>query len=165
MKRNVFFLISLFFFFSFSLKAQETKKIQWMSGFGLSINNEFFSISLQPGILYSFSPKIKTGMALQYSYAKSNKNYYGVNFKRNMYGGNLMAMYYPIKEIETSLEYEALRINETYNSVQKNYWSPGFFAGVGYMSKNFVVGFKFNFLYKEDGIYKEPLFPYVRIYF
>ncbi len=76
-----------------------------------------------------------------------------------------MALYYPVKEVETSLEYEALYINETYNSVDKTYWSPSLFAGVGYMSKNFAVGFKFNFLYKEDGIYKEPLIPYVRIYF
>jgi len=154
------------FFLSFQTGgAQELKKIQWMGGFGLSVNNEFFSISLQPGISYSFSEKFRTAVSFQYAYSKSNKNYYGVNFTRNMYGGNIFMMYYPIKELETSIEYEALRINETYNSIDKDYWSPGLFAGIGYMSKNFAVGFKFNFLYKEDGIYKEPLIPYIRIYF
>ncbi len=162
--RFIFFLFLLFSLFG-TIKGQETKKIQWMGGFGLSINNEFFSMSLQPGILYTLSPKIKTGLALQYSYSKSNKNYYGVNFSRNMYGGNYMLLYYPIDKIESSLEYEVLRINETYNSIDKNYWSPALFGGLGYKEKNFVVGFKFNFLFKENGIYKEPLIPYVRIYF
>ncbi len=165
MKSKILFFILFSNIIYFTSQSQETKKIQWMGGFGLSVNNEFFSISLQPGIMYSFSDKVKTGVAVQYAYSKSNKNYYGVNFSRNMYGGNAFALYYPIPELETSLEYEALRINETYNSVDKDYWSPGLFAGIGYMAKNFAVGFKFNFLYKEDGIYKEPLIPYVRIYF
>jgi len=165
MKQKFLFLISLLFFISLSLKAQEEKKLQFMGGFGLSVNSEFFSISLQPGIIYALHPKVKTGISLQYAYAKSNKNYYGVNFSRNMYGGNIIGLYYPVKGLETSLEYENLYINETYNSVKNKYWSPALFVGLGYMNQHFAVGFKYNFLYKEKGLYKEPLIPYIRIYF
>ncbi len=161
-----FLLIILFFLISFAGQAQKKdKKFQFFGGFGLSINTEFFSVSLQPGVLYNFSPKFKLGTALQYAYAKSNSNYYGVNYSRNMYGGNAMALFYPIDELEISGEYELLHINEIYNSVHSNYWSPALFGGVGYYAKHFVVGFKLNFLFSDKSIYKDPLIPFVRIYF
>ena len=166
MKQLKKIIMVLFVIFVFTNSFGQNKKLQYMGGFGLSLNSQFFSISLQPGVVYNFSEKFRLGIAAQYSYAKSNRNYYGVNFSRNMYGGNLMVMYYPIRKLEVSAEYELLKINEIYNSVHNKYLSPALFGGVGYYAKNFVVGFKFNFLYDENrSIYKDPLTPFVRIYF
>ncbi len=166
---KTFYKIFLFLFivsFTNNIQAQSrNKNIQFFGGFGLSINSEFFSFSVQPGILYHVSPKFKIGTAVQYSYAKSNRDYYAVRFSRNMYGGNALALYYPVSHLEISSEYEILHIDEIYNSVKNKYWSPALFGGVGYYSKNFAVGFKFDFLHSEKSIYKEALIPYVRIYF
>ncbi len=160
--RNIIFLFIVTI--SFQSNFAQKKKVQPFGGFGLSINSQFFSVSLQPGLKYNLSDKFQFGIAAQYSYAKSNRNYYGVNFTRHMYGGNLLAMYHPISDIEVSAEYELLKINEIYNSVRNNYLSPALFGGVGYYSKNFVVGFKFNFLQNDKSIYKDALVPFVRIY-
>ena len=150
-----------------SLQAQKKdKKISFYGGFSLSLSTDYTYISLQPGLIYHVHPKFKLGSGVQYTYLKSNKNYYGVNYSYNIYGFNAIALYYPYRELEFSLEFEDLYIKQNYNSVHNDFWSPGLFAGVAYRYGHVAAGFKYNFLYDPvKSVYQDAFIPFIRIYF
>ena len=140
-------LISLFFILlNFSTHAQETKpkKFSFYGGFGLSFSTGYTYISLQPGVIYHLHPKFKLGAGVQYTYLKSNKSYYGVNYKYNIFGFNTLVLYNPINELEVSAEYEDLYVKQNYNDIQKNFWSPALFGGLAYRYGPVAAGFKFR---------------------
>jgi len=142
------------------------KKIGFYGGFGLNLSTGYTYVSLQPGVIYNLSEKVKLGAGVQYTYLKSNKSYYGVNYKYNIYGFNTMALYLPLKEMEISAEYENLYVQQTYNSVENNFWSPALFGGLGYRYGPVVIGFKYNFLYDpKTSVYQDAFIPFVRVYF
>jgi len=153
---------------AFNVQAQQTqkKKISFYGGFGLSLATGYTYVSLQPGIIYHAHPKFKLGGGVQYTYLKSNKSYYGVNYSYNIYGFNLMSMYYPVKDMEMSIEFEDLYVNQNYNDIKNQFWSPALFGGVGYRYGAVVAGFKFNFLFdSKKSIYQDSFIPFIRIYF
>jgi hypothetical protein len=148
------------------LGQEKNKKISFYGGFGLSLATDNTYISLQPGALYNFSEKFKLGAGVQYTYLKSNKSYYGVNYKYNILGFNTMILTYPFKGMEISGEFEDLYVKQNFNGVENNFWSPALFGGLGYRYGPIVIGFKYNFLYKPDtSIYQDAFVPFVRIYF
>jgi len=167
MKKLFFLLIVGLVLLSPEVNAQEkTKKIGFFGGFGLSFSTGYTYISLQPGVMYHVSPKFKLGTGIQYSYLKSKKAYYGVNYKYNIFGFNTMAMFYPYKELEMSVEFEDLYVKQNYNNVQNNFWSPALFGGLGYRYGPVTAGFKFNFLFdQKTSVYQDAFIPFVRIYF
>ncbi len=160
-------LLNFLLFLSFQIKAQKTsKKISYYGGFGLNFSTGYTYFSLQPGIIYNASPKFKLGAGVQYTYLKSNKSYYGVNYKYNIYGYNAMALYYPYKELEVAAEYENLYVKQNFNGVANNFWSPALFGSLGYHYGPVVAGFKYNFLYDpEKSVYQDAFIPFVRVYF
>ena len=142
------------------------KKVGVYGGFGLSLATGYTYVSLQPGLIYHIHPKFKLGTGVQYTYLKSNKSYYGVNYSYNIYGFNLMNMYYPFKNLEMSVEFEDLYVQQNYNNVKNNFWSPALFGGMGYRYGAVVAGFKFNFLFDtQKSIYQDAIIPFFRIYF
>jgi len=165
--KKEYFILFLLFLLSYSMKAQKSnKKISYYGGFGLAISTGYTYISLQPGAIYHLNEKFKLGAGLQYTYLKSNKSYYGVNYTYNIFGFNSMVLYIPVKSLETSLEYENLYVKQNYNNIQNNFWSPALFAGIAYRYGNVAAGFKYNFLFdSKKSIYKDAFIPFVRIYF
>lgn len=159
--------ISILFVLSLQANAQKSsKKIGLYGGFGLNFGTGYTYISLQPGLIYHVSNKFKLGGGVQYTYLKSNKSYYGVNYKYHIYGFNTMVMYYPIKELEVSAEYENLYVKQNFNNVTNNFWSPALFGALGYHYGPVVAGFKYNFLYDpKKSVYQDAFTPFVRIYF
>ena len=166
MKPKILF-ISILLLLSLQSNAQKkSKKISYYGGFGLSLETGYTYFSVQPGLIYNLSEKFKLGAGVQYTYLKSNKSYYGVNYKYHIYGYNGMALYYPIKEMEVSLEYENLYVNQNYNNISKKFWSPALFGALGYHYGPVVAGFKYNFLYDpKKSIYQDAFTPFIRIYF
>ncbi len=168
-KIRLILLMSLYLGMFSTISAQvdkKDKKFSFYGGFGLSLSTGYTYISLQPGILYHVHPKMRLGAGVQYTYLKSNKSYYGVNYKYNIYGFNTLALYYPVKGLEISAEFEDLYVKQDYNDIENNFWSPALFGGVGYHYGPVVAGFKFNFLYDaEKSIYQDAFIPFVRIYF
>ncbi len=161
------FLVSVLLFLSFQIQAQKTsKKIGFYGGFGLSLGTGYTYFSLQPGIIYHAFEKFKLGAGVQYTYLKSNKSYYGVDYKYNIYGFNTMALFYPYKELEVSAEFEDLYVDQNFNNVSHKFWSPALFGGLGYRYGPVVAGFKFNFLFDpKTSIYQDAFIPFIRIYF
>jgi len=168
--KNTFYTLLIFSFLVFSNalfgQQENNKKIGFYGGFGLSLSTGFTYISLQPGIIYHLHPKYRMGAGIQYTYLKSNKTYYGVNYSYNIFGFNVMNMYYPAKELEISVEFEDLYVNQKYNDVRHKFWSPSLFGGMGYRYGQVVAGFKFNFLFdREKSIYQDAFIPFIRVYF
>ncbi len=166
MKPKILF-ISILLLLSLQSNAQKTsKKIGLYGGFGLNFSTGYTYFSLQPGLIYHVSNKFKLGTGVQYTYLKSNKSYYGVNYRYNIYGYNTMALFYPYKELEMSVEFEDLYIKQNYNNISNTFWSPALFGGLGYHYGPVVAGFKYDFLFDPTkSIYKEAFTPFVRIYF
>jgi len=163
------YILGLFFILvNLSVNAQQKKpkKISFYGGFGLSFSTGYTYISLQPGLIYHLHPKFKLGAGVQYTYLKSNKSYYGVNYKSNILGFNTMVLYNPVNELEISAEYEDLYVKQNYNDIQKNFWSPALFGGLAYRYGPVAAGFKYNFLFNQKtSIYQDAFIPFVRIYF
>jgi hypothetical protein len=167
MKKLFVLLYLAFLFFSFDIIAQtKEKKYNFYGGFGLGISNNYTYISLQPGIVYHWNTKFHSGVGVQYSYIRSHNSYDNVRHMSNIFGFNLLSMYYPANYIEFSVEFEDLFINQKYGDVNNNYWSPALFGGMAYRYGNVIAGLKYNFLFDEKtSIYKNAFAPFIRIHF
>jgi hypothetical protein len=163
---SLIFLFILLFVFSEGFAQKKEKKYSFYGGFGLGISTGYTYFSIQPGVIYHWDDKISSGVGVQYSYMKSNKSYDNVGYSYNIYGFNALTMFYPIKNLEFSAEFEDLYIKQTYSEIKHSYWSPALFGGMAYRYGNIIIGLKFNFLYdRKTSIYQDAFVPFVRIYF
>lgn len=166
MNKPVFLTFLFLLFFTEMSGQQKEKKYSFYGGFGLGISTGYTYFSIQPGVIYHWNKKFNSGMGVQYSYMKSNKTYDGVSYSYNIYGFNLLSMYYPIKNMEFSVEFEDLYLKQNYRNLEHSYWTPALFGGMAYRYGNLVAGLKFNFLYdRKTSIYQDAFVPFVRIYF
>lgn len=166
----IFFISVNNLVFSQNIKENNTKsnfwsKVQFGGGFGLGIGNGYTNITVAPSGIYNFNDHFSTGLGLQYSYVKDNDFY-----QSNMYGGSIIGLFNPIREIQLSAEIEQLRVNtdfETiYGTVSDNFWNTALFLGAGYRTNNITLGVRYNVLHKDgEGVYADALMPFIRIYF
>lgn len=139
--------------------------VRFGGGIGLSFGNGFFSGTLAPSAIYEFNEYVALGVGLNGTYS-SRKNYY----KSTVFGGSLIGLFNPIREIQLSAELEELNVNRKwdnqFNVENQNYWYPALFLGAAYRSQNVSVGIRFDVLYDKDkSIYGESWMPFVRVYF
>ncbi|WP_445385970.1 hypothetical protein ACT6NV_03965 [Robiginitalea sp. IMCC44478] len=84
------------------------------------------------------------------------------------YGGSLISLFNPIPQLQTSLEFEQLRVRFDYNNdgFREKYWLPALYAGLGYRSGNVTVGIRYDLLFNENrSLYADPWAPFLRFYF
>lgn len=139
--------------------------VRFGGGIGLSFGNGFFSGTLAPSAIYEFNEYVALGVGLNGTYS-SRKNYYS----STVFGGSLIGLFSPIREIQLSAELEELNVNRKwdnqFNVANENYWYPALFLGAAYRSQNVSVGIRFDVLYDKDkSIYGESWMPFVRVYF
>ena len=138
--------------------------VRYGGGFGLSFGNRFFGASLSPSAIYEFNDQFALGVALTGSYASERDIY-----ESWVYGGSLISLFNPIREIQLSAEFEELSVNRDWdflNYPDQNYWYPALFFGAGYHADNFTFGIRYDVLYDKDkSIYNNVWMPFVRIYF
>ncbi len=162
-------MVQLYIFLTFIPGAHTAKGDFWShvrygGGIGLGFTNGGFNASVSPSAIYQVSSTFATGMSLNVSYAKFGEN------KFLAYGGSLISLYNPIPLLQLSAELEQLRINSTVRGfpdlIDRNYWSPALFLGMGYATRNVTVGLRYNVLFDDmDSIYADALMPFVRFYF
>lgn len=174
---NLTFLLLIVFFISANnlVYSQNTKEnntksnfwdnVQFGGGFGLGIGNGYTNITLAPSGIYNFNDYVSVGLGVQYSYVKDRDFY-----QSNMYGGSVIGLFNPIREIQLSAEVEQLRVNtdfETnFGTVSDNFWNTALFLGAGYRTNNVTLGVRYNVLHKDgEGVYADALMPFIRIYF
>lgn len=139
-------------------------KVQIGGGLGLGFGSGYTDISISPSAIYNFNDYVALGAGVQYSYVSLKNNY-----SSNLYGGSIIALFNPIREIQLSAELEELRVNTTYNGIDgrtDNFWNTGLFLGAGYRSNNVTIGARYNVLHDDNNrIYNDAFMPFVRVYF
>lgn len=144
-------------------KSDFWQNVQFGGGIGLNIGSGFTDISLAPSAIYNVNEYVSLGLGAQYSYI-NQKN----NFTRNLYGGSVVALFNPIREVQLSAELEQLRVNTTLVGGVKPdaFWNTGLFLGAGYRNGNVTIGGKYNVLYNDNNnVYNSAFMPFVRVYF
>jgi len=81
-------------------------KVQFGGGIGLGFGSGYTDISITPSAIYNINEYVSLGLGAKYSYV-SQKNYYN----SHLYGGSIIALFNPIREIQLSAELEELRVN------------------------------------------------------
>ncbi len=174
---NLTFLLLFVFFiggndlvFSQNTNEHNTKsnfwnKVQFGGGFGLGIGNGYTNITIAPSGIYNFNEYVSAGLGIQYSYVKDRDFY-----QSNMYGGSIIGLFNPIREIQLSAEVEQLRVNTSfetvYGNVSDDFWNTALFLGTGYRTNNVTLGVRYNVLHKDgEGVYADALMPFIRVYF
>ncbi len=140
------------------------KNVRFGGGIQLSIGNSYTTIGVSPSAIYEVSDQFATGIGVSYLYTKQKLN----DIKYNVYGGSVLALYNPIKEIQFSTEFEELYVtrkgDDTY---QEEYWLPAWYLGAAYaMGRHAAVGIRYDVLYDEEkSIYDSAFTPFIRVYF
>jgi hypothetical protein len=170
-KRVLFFAILLMIpFLSLAQNPNNSSSEFWRhvrfgGGIGLSFGDGFFSGTLAPSAIYEFNQQFAMGIGLNGTY-NSLKNRY----KSTIFGGSVLGLFNPIREIQLSAEFEELNVNRKWEDnlgiADENYWYPALFVGAGYRAQNVTIGLRYDVLYDRDkSIYAEAWAPFVRVYF
>ena len=144
------------------------KNVQIGGGLGLGFGSGYTDISIAPSAIYNFNEYAALGVGLQYKYLKQ-KDYYA----SHLYGGSIIGLLNPIKQIQLSAEIEELRVNTTSSVAlaganvfpKNNFWTTALFIGAGYRSGNVTIGARYNVLDDKNSIYGSDFMPFVRVYF
>ncbi|MEP3207878.1 MAG: alpha-ketoglutarate decarboxylase [Maribacter sp.] len=145
-------------------KSQFWEKVRFGGGIGLGFANGSFNGSISPSAIYQFNNQFAAGVSLNFNYAKFRDD------KLLAYGGSVLSLYNPLPFLQLSAELEQLRINRSFDDtvirLERNYWAPALFLGVGYTDQNFTIGIRYDVLYDDnDSIYANAWLPFVRVYF
>ena len=175
--KSILFSASLIcsLFFTNTLTAQDSvsakksdfwEHVRFGGGLGLSSSNNFFTLGVSPSAIYDFNDQLSLGVGLNYTY-----NHYENRYTSNIYGGSIIGLFNPIRQIQISAEFEQLYVNRKYEGVLRdlkndNYFSPAIFLGIGYQTQNVTIGARYNLLFNnEKSVYADAIVPFVRIYF
>jgi len=138
--------------------------VQFGGGVGLGFGSGYTDISLAPSAIYNFNDYIALGIGARYSYI-SQKNYYN----SHLYGGGIIALFNPIREVQLSAELEQLRVNlnpDNPSFSSEQFWNTGLFLGAGYRTGNVIIGVRYNILQDDTkNVYRDAFMPFVRAYF
>jgi len=147
-------------------------KVRFGGALGLGFGSGYTDVSIAPSAIYQFNDYAALGVGVQGTYVHQ-KDYYD----SYIYGGSVIGLFNPIREVQLSVELEQLRVNlnvdEAYasyytslNFKDRDFWNTAVFFGAGYHMDNVTVGLRYNVLYsKKDLVYSDALMPFVRIYF
>ncbi len=140
-------------------------KVRYGGGLGLGFGNNSFNAAVSPSAIYQANPYFAIGTGLSFNYSKFRDS------RLTAYGGSLISLVNPIREIQLSAEFEQLRVNQRLEldgspDLEDNYWLPALYLGIGYSNQNVTIGIRYDVLY-DDGrsIYADPWAPFVRVYF
>lgn len=139
------------------------ERVDFGGGIGLNFGNRVFNIALSPAAIYRASDQYAVGTGLTFSYSKFDEA------ELTAYGVSILNYFNPIPQIQLSAEFDQLRINRNFENIlnaDDNYWLPALHLGIGYGSRYFVAGIRYDVLF-DDGrsIYADPWTPFIRIYF
>lgn len=139
------------------------ERVDYGGGIGLNFGNRAFNIALSPSAIYRASDQYAVGAGLTFSYSKFDEA------ELTAYGVSILNYFNPIPQIQLSAEFDQLRVNRNYENIlnaDDNYWLPALHLGIGYGSRNFVAGIRYDILFDQGrSIYADPWTPFVRIYF
>lgn len=140
------------------------KHVRFGGEIGLSLGNGFYGGTWATSAIYEFDPQFALGVGHNGTY-NSFKN----NYRSTIFGGSLIGLYNPIRELQVSAEFEELYVGRKWEDnlgiEDENYWYPALFVGLGYRHQNFTVEIRYDVLYDRDkSIYADLWMPFVSIF-
>lgn len=173
----LFIVVSFFWFSSFAQidlsSVQSNKKDFWNQasfggGVGLSFGDGYFSGGISPSAVYNFNQYFSSGLGLTYNYLSDKRN--NPDYKSSAYGGSVITLFHPIREIQLSAELEGIQVDRTFlfseGDVEDNFFQEALFLGAGYRAGNLTMGVKYDVLHESNrSIYGSAFLPFVRVYF
>tara|TARA_R110001583_G_scaffold83631_5_gene220713 strand:- start:1775 stop:2362 length:588 start_codon:yes stop_codon:yes gene_type:complete len=140
--------------------------VRFGGGINIGVGSSYSTFSISPSALYDFSNEFSAGLSVTYVYVK-NKSV--INSTTNIYGGSLLAFFKPINTLQFSTEFEQLKIDQAYASLNENtsLWQPALYIGAEYVTGNISMGLRYDVLFDKttNVIYSSALSPVFRIYF
>jgi hypothetical protein len=138
--------------------------VSFGGGLGFSLGDGYFGFTVAPSAIYNFNDYVSAGSSLTYSYQSDNF------FKSSLYGGSIIGLFNPIREIQLSTELEQLRVNQTIETAQgdfdDDFWNTALFVGAGYRNGPVTLGIRYNILFEDgESVYASAWAPFVRVYF
>lgn len=178
MSKTLTFTLILSLLFSIQIAAQTIppsnqkqpnpfwENVSFGGGLGLNFGNGFFYGSISPSAIYNFNQYFSAGLGLSYAHLNDRRNDYRVS----AYGGSIITLFNPIREIQLSAELEGLQVDRTFfmdgGNVKDNFFQEALFLGAGFRTGNITIGARYNVLYNSDrNIYGSAFMPFVRVYF
>lgn len=158
-----------------SVKASEKPfkdRIHFGGNVGLEFSNVGSLILLSPVALYDVSNEFKVGLGLNYIYM--NQDFGGIDYSTSIYGGKLLAIYSPIKNVILNTEFEHNYIDRdfSYGSYEiAPYWQSAWFVGAGYAvpmgrKGSLIISMSYDLLYLDNrSYYTSPWRPMIGFYF
>lgn len=142
------------------------ENVNFGGGLGLNFGNGFFYGSISPSAIYNFNQYFSAGLGLSYAHLNDKRN----DYKVSAYGGSIITLFNPIREIQLSAELEGLQVDQTFlfpeGNLKDNYFQEALFLGVGFRTGNITIGARYNMLYDRNrNIYGTAWMPFVRVYF
>lgn len=131
-----FTFLLIYSFQSAAIPADKTGKWYYGGNAGISKNNDYLRISVEPMIGYNISSRFSSGIKAHYSYIKYDNDASDLSY--NNFGGSVFARYSPITNAYLHSEfayenYDQYVLNSTTNKYENNrVWVPFFLVGAGY---------------------------------
>ncbi len=167
-KKLKYFTLIMFCVNTIYVQSQSTNfwdNVRYGGGFGINIGGGFFSGTLAPSAIYQFNDEmfaVGVGASVSYTDVKND-------FTSTVFGGTLIGLFNPIRELQVSAEFEQLYVTQRFDDSQflnERFFLPALYLGVGYNYGNVVFGIKYDVIYDENtSIYVDPWTPFVRVYF
>jgi len=142
--------------------------VSFGGGLGLSFGSGYFMWSVAPSAIYNFNEQFSAGVGLSYMYLREKRFN---NYRFSAYGGSLIFLYHPIREIQLSVEPELMQVNYTFLATStgretERFLQEALFLGAGFRTGNVTIGARYNVLHnKNRNIYGSAFLPFVRVYF
>jgi hypothetical protein len=166
MKKILLFVLLLTFSITqnFSQKNKDTTNfwdnVQFGGGLTLGFSNNVTNIGISPSAIYNFDEKFSAGLGASYLYSKAKD----IDDALNVYGGSLITLYNPTREIQLSAEFEETILTRSGFSSANN---EALYIGAGYtVGRNVAIGVRYDLLYDDNtSFYASAFSPIVRVYF
>ena len=171
---KIFILLTLIIFVNLDLFSQNSDlgqhrfidDVRFGGGINIGVGSSYSTFSISPSALYDFSNEFSAGVSFTYVYVKNKST---ISSTTNIYGGSLLAFYKPISTLQFSTEFEQLKIDQAYASLNENasLWQPALYIGAEYVTGNISMGLRYDVLFDKttNVIYSSALSPVFRIYF
>ena len=169
-------ILSLLLFFTIGTFSQNSAteepgffdNVRFGGGVNIGFGNSYSTFSISPSAIYDFSDEFSAGLSLKYVYVKSKSTVQSTTNKTNIYGGSILALYRPIRNLQFSTELEQLKIERKWSSINNAPINqPALYFGVEYITGHLAMGLRYDVLFDENKnvIYSSALTPIFRIYF
>ena len=142
-------------------------QVRFGGNLGLDFSNNSTSIILGPSAVYKVNEQFSTGLGINFGYSSFKRP----DAKQTNYGGRLIALYNPTRQLQLIGELEQNFVNTTVEvqgqDFDDSFNFPALYLGAGYRLGNVSAGVRYDVLYNEDGerLYASPWSPFVQVYF